>query len=637
MKKLVAFLLALVMSLSLGVTAFAGSTTNHVITVNNESANQHTYEAYQVFAGDYVDGKLSNITWGTGVKGDELLEALQEQEAFENCKSAEAVAEILAGFSTTQAEAFADVVGAHLNTVAGTSSATAATKGFTYTISVTGDGYYFLKDKDGTVTDEGDSYTDFILQVVGNVTVNAKSDTVQVDKKVATGGYACGKTEGVDGHVHSIEACGLAYAEDNKAAIGDVVSFKLESTVPAAAAKFDYYYFIFGDTLSKGLSFVKDTANMVVTIDGAVAVEGRDYTVKTGYEGYTFAVALVDAKANAGKNVVVTYEAKVNEDAVIGVGGNTNTVVVDYSKNPNEKYDGKTEGGFPAEGGKKPDGKTPDKKTKTYVTALKILKVDAKDNTKTLEGATFTITGTTESVVVRTEDVFTKATNGTYYLLKDGSYTTDEPVVEHMESQKDRKNGGYVLCEATDPDIKYTLDGKYYRKATDTEIADNTVALYVHFPSTEPLYVSTSDKYTKTTNTTYKCTPETYSFHGTTDDKGIIEATGLNAGEYTITEIIAPEGYNLLKDPINVKITCGLPEAIIKGDETCTWTYKDGNNTVGEVQSDGTVVITIQNNSGAVLPETGGIGTTLFYVIGAILVVGAGILLITKKRMNARS
>ena len=45
--------------------------------------------------------------------------------------------------------------------------------------------------------------------------------------------------------------------------------------------------------------------------------------------------------------------------------------------------------------------------------------------------------------------------------------------------------------------------------------------------------------------------------------------------------------------------------------------------------------VTIENNQGATLPSTGGIGTTIFYVLGAILAIGAGILLVTKKRMNA--
>ena len=47
-----------------------------------------------------------------------------------------------------------------------------------------------------------------------------------------------------------------------------------------------------------------------------------------------------------------------------------------------------------------------------------------------------------------------------------------------------------------------------------------------------------------------------------------------------------------------------------------------------------TVTATVTNKTGAVLPSTGGMGTTIFYVLGAVLVVGAGVLLVTKKRMS---
>ena len=56
--------------------------------------------------------------------------------------------------------------------------------------------------------------------------------------------------------------------------------------------------------------------------------------------------------------------------------------------------------------------------------------------------------------------------------------------------------------------------------------------------------------------------------------------------------------------------------------------------TLGESTVEHPLALTIANNAGATLPETGGIGTTLFYVIGALLVVGAGVLLVTKKRMG---
>lgn len=635
MKKFLAIIMTLTMVLSLGVTAFAANTNAHVITITNASANQHSYEAYQVFAGDYdKELGLSNIEWGSGVNGSVLLTALKEETAFAACHSAEDVANVLAGFNAAQAEAFADIVGKHLAAAAGTSTAAAATTGYVYTIPVTGDGYYFIKDKDNSVTVAGDSYTDYILQVVGDVNVAAKSSTIVVKKEVATGGYACGSTD--PSHVHSIAACGLKYADDNTAEIGDIVSFKLDSTVPAEASKYDYYFFIFGDTLSNGLAFNPATSNMAVTIGGVAAVEGKDYTVSTNYKNYTFAVALVDAKANAGKEVVVTYEAKVNSNAVIGVGGNTNEVKVEFSKNPGEEYGGKTvPDGFPAEGGKTPDGETPVDRTKTYVTEINLLKVDGKDNTKTLAGATFAISGITESVIVRTREVYTLNAGGSFWKLADGSYTETAPVKEHMAAQADRTAGGYVICQASDSNVKYTIDGVSYRVASAEEMA-GTVALYIHIASNEALYDSTTQKYTRTTETVYECSPEQFSLTGTTKTDGTLVITGLNAGKYTITELIAPSGYNLLKEPIVVNVDCTLPAAIITGDETCTWSYTGEGSNKWAVQDNGTVRITVENNSGTVLPATGGIGTTIFYVLGSILLVGAAVVLVTRKRMSAK-
>ena len=68
-----------------------------------------------------------------------------------------------------------------------------------------------------------------------------------------------------------------------------------------------------------------------------------------------------------------------------------------------------------------------------------------------------------------------------------------------------------------------------------------------------------------------------------------------------------------------------------EGDTTPshTVTYKIGN------EDEATGTVTVLNQAGSVLPSTGGIGTTIFYIIGAILVIGAGVVLVTRRRMNA--
>lgn len=119
---------------------------------------------------------------------------------------------------------------------------------------------------------------------------------------------------------------------------------------------------------------------------------------------------------------------------------------------------------------------------------------------------------------------------------------------------------------------------------------------------------------------------------GDTNVTYVIEAgnpviKGLDAEvEYFLFETKAPDGYNTLKDPVKFKISATFSE----DGSSCT----SAKVTIGEGEASDTFQADITNNKGTELPSTGGIGTKIFYIAGAILVVLAGVLLITKKRMG---
>lgn len=545
-KSLLTLLLALVMVFTMASTVMAADT--YSITVNNASTG-HVYEAYQVFAGklfikDTGEKVLSDIVWGNGVDQTKVVGGKNVAAAFED-KSAEEIAATLK--TSADAAAFAKKIAPYL-TNPSLSGAQADGK---YVISNLSAGYYLVKDKDNTLNTKDDFYTAYIMQVVADINADPKGDKPSVDKKIKDGEET---------------------VASNTASIGDKIEYVVSSKVPDMS-NYEKYYFILNDTMSKGLTFNDDVK---ITI-GDKTLGADDYTVTfvVDKDNKTTAIKIVfkdfiQYKDKKGADIKVTYSATLNQDADITSTGNINEVRLVYSNNPNITLEGDNEPGE----NDNVTGETPKSEVKTYTTGIKLIKVDGSNNDKTLTGAKFEIRGDGVKVVLINREIYKASEKGTFYMLKDGSYTETAPT-----------------------------------------------------GATADQYDSTTTKYEKVTVVDKTTVPTEINAIGYVDKDGVLTFEGLGNGTYTIHEIIAPNGYNLLKEDITV---------VISGKETETdgfrWTVTvDGKEITA---TDNLFAFKVENNAGTELPSTGGIGTTVFYVLGSVLVLGAVVLLVTKRRMK---
>lgn len=576
-RSLAAILLSLTMMMLLTVPAFAAGA--YSITIRNDKEG-HTYEAYQIFAGDVssdevqggnVEGPtLSNIIWGSGVDDTRyaaLLAALKADATIgakfngvNNAADAAAIAAALDGATAADAAAFANVVSGFLSDTLTQSTY----DGGVYTIGGLESGYYLVKDQDGSLEGDGDAATEYIVQVLGNVAMEPKdSDIPTVEKKVYDREYAQNNAED--------DEYGVGYNDVSDWRIGDSVPFKLIGSIPDMSA-YDTYEYIFTDTLSDGLTLETDRINVYIAINKNDEVreyvpltEGEHYTLNTDNVGAngggSFTISFDDLKTAPYVNeenrnyVIVTYDATLNANAVIGLPGNPNDVYLEFSNNPNGNGKGRT----------------------------------------------------AEDTVI----VFT--------------YKLDGTKVDGENAEKMLQDAQFVL-----------LNGGHTQVA---RIENGKLAEWVNFPDG---YDNTN--YAEIPYETWTEFNEDMNVIMASDAEGTFGVAGLEDGTYYLLEIKAPNGYNLLEHDLEVTITATTANGQNwNGAANTALTALEVQTQLGETAPvDGTgnvetgaVGIQVTNNHGATLPETGGMGTTLFYVIGSLLVVGAGILLVVRFRMGA--
>ena len=601
MRKIMALVIAMVMMLSMSISVFAE---NYNITVKTATGDTetHTFDVYQIFAGvsnlstesDPKDPTIGTITWGSSVtdSADFIteLKAAFPSNAKISALATDATAGVVAGAIGTlnatkdsdDAKALAAFMGSYFtedSTITGSGNGDV-------TISVPGDGYYFIKDHsnpDVADNDKVGASTRFILEVVGDTTITVKASVPSVSKFVDDENDSTDAEDTID------------WVKTADYDINDVIPYHIKGTLPSNYADYARYNYIFHDTMGAGLTYDTTLGAAKVVLYENEAAYQADVTAKKGYANNTgtpitdyftanfanqeltvsvndFATTGADklglkniAAITKDSVIVVYYYAKITGDAVVyGNPGNPNDVYLEFSNNPNANGEGET-------------GETPKDTNVVFTYKVEVDKVD--ENLAALKGAAFALF---KKIAAPTEAQTTAALT-------------------------DLTANGVTLTEGT---TVYKTGSDYYLLIKNW--ATNTAG-------------------------------------------NIFAYSGIDDGDYLVSETVVPDGYNKVAD-VTFSVSASaktdtnsstgyvldaftVTSETFKGSDVgAAVTVTEGSNSyivAEDAAKAARAAGVIKNQSGATLPETGGIGTTIFYILGAILVLGAGIVLVTRRRMRA--
>lgn len=422
MKKLMAALLAVAMVCAMAIPAFAAV-----------DITSHTFEAYQIFAGDLNEGTLSNVKWGSNVTDPDFLNALKTANpAYSACTDAKGVAGVLSEHQNL-ANDFAKFAAEH---VTGKAVATG-----TGSVTLPSAGYYLIVDTTN-VADAHDAKNLSLLKVSSATTVTpeVKTDIPTLEKKVKD----INDTNGVESN----------WQDSADYDIGDTIPYKLTATL-GKLDNYDTYYVKFVDTMTN-LTYVDGSAS--VKID-TTELGSDKYTLSWNDATKILEIEIKDVKKlGAGNNSVITvkYNATLDSTAAIGSAGNPNYAHLVFSNNPNDEGEGK--------------GKTPDDKNIVFTYKVDANKVNP-EGTK-LPGAAFElfkhVKDSSGNLTWESKGVVNATKNS------DGTYTIDNATDLTEFAWNGIDDGDYKLVEVVTPAGYNTMaDLLFTVTATHDENANN--------------------------------------------------------------------------------------------------------------------------------------------------------------------
>ena len=457
--------IATVFGLAATTVATANAADNATLTVSTTDAKfaGKTVNAYKMFSATVSgDGKAVSYTltdeWKPFFKDSTASGLTDVTDANVNDKANDYVSKLtgndLVAFAA-KASNWAQAKANNIKAAATATVSTGATNGnYTATFNGLDYGYYVVAVPGATLANASGQYAALVSVDRTNVTANIKGDLPTVDKKVQVDGTGKDATD---------------------AKIGDSLTFTLTSTIPDMSA-YNTYTFNFKDTLSKGLTFGQVNS---VKVGDTTLTKDTDYTVSTseGSDKNTLlTVTMNDFKnrqqANAGKKITVTYTATLNENAVVGGAGNTNSAKIQYSNDPSTNGTGESE---------------PSKvRVFTYGFTVDKYTGDKYDDDATrLAGAEFTLApknGTAMSFVQ--VDAGSATANAVYRVAKAGETDTTTTITTPANGKvvfRGLENGEYTLTETKAPagynKLASAIGVKVDGKNDGTDTTDATVAI----------------------------------------------------------------------------------------------------------------------------------------------------------------